>query len=390
MHDSSAHPIFERLKKTMADKSDGNEQALLLVQLQEHLTRYGEWQARIGVKLQSGQAEKLMCDLEAGSSGDCIDGLSLSAMAEQDEQLSNQARTQVMHENHDEDRNAPEPLVRNTCHRSTVQERSLTLEDATAAAAGSNIGALSPKPAKTNNDNSHGRNQRLKKMEGPANSAKELAKKLTYFTYYELLYLDDDASTDEIHAAYIKRTTDIRSRFRSGIEEWRLIEFIRALHEAHSVLTSSKLRQEYDSRLAAGNWEGTFQDLVSKIPDFGDGVHWSGSTVNNQVSLKDLLLCAGFVTQSELSEFGPTRSDSPHAIQDGPELAQVLADVGLITFEELASALLGKALIDRRQITVDQFKQAVGDMREHSHKLVDVLINQGWLTPAELHLIDID
>jgi len=29
-------------------------------------------------------------------------------------------------------------------------------------------------------------------------------------------------------------------------------------------------------------------------------------------------------------------------------------------------------------------------MRDHSHKLVDVLIDQGWLTPTEAVLIGID
>jgi hypothetical protein len=241
------------------------------------------------------------------------------------------------------------------------------------------------KAERTNEISSHTRDRRLKEMEGPANTAKDLAKKLAYFTYYEILYLDDDVSTEEIHAAYIKRTTDIRLRFRTGIEEWRLTEFIRALHEAHTVLTNRKLREEYDSRLAAGNWEGSFQDLLSKIPDFSEGAHWSGSTAA-EISLKDLLLCGGFVTQEEITEYGPSQSGA-NCISDGPELAQVLADAGLITFEELASVLLGKALIDRRQITLDQYKQAVRDMREHSYKLVDVLINQGWITPTELQVI---
>jgi hypothetical protein len=358
----------------MADKSHGNDGARPMMQLQAHLTKRGEDRERLGVKLQSGQAERLMCDLEAVRSAECTDSLPLPATPEQEEHLASLERTQVLHQDEALE-GAPTATARQASRRNTVQERALTGEDA------ARMVAL---PAKSNS-----RDQRLRKMEGPADTAKELAKKLTYFTYYELLYLDDDVSTEEIHAAYIKRTTEIRSRFRSGIEEWRLTEFLRALHEAHTVLTNSKLRQEYDSRLAAGDWEGTFQDLISKIPDLGQGAHWSGS-VKDEVSLKDLLLCAGFVTQCEVAEFCQNNKDTENAIEDGPELAQILADAGLITFEELASVLLGKALIDRRQITVDQFKQAVGDMRNHSHKLVDALVNQGWLTPTELHLIGMD
>jgi hypothetical protein len=317
-------------------------------QLQAHLTKHGDRQSHSGVNLKSGQAERLICDLEAVTSGDNIDSVPLSTMNEQDDQLTAQANTQVLHAK-----------------------------------------TLSIKPVHAKINSSHSRDKRIRKMEGPAYTSGELAKKLSYFTYYELLYLDDDASMEEIHAAYIRRTTEIRSRFRSGVEEWRLTEFIRALHEAHSVLTNDKLRNEYDSMILAGDWEGSFQDLVSKIYDFKDGAHWSGSSAQD-VSLKELLICAKFVTQSELDEFGPTRADASPSVNDGPGLAQILADAGLITFEELASVLLGKALIDRRQITVDQFKHAICDMREHSHKLVDALINQGWLTLSELHLIGLD
>ncbi len=226
-------------------------------------------------------------------------------------------------------------------------------------------------------------------MEGPADTAKDLAQKLTYFTYYELLYLDDDATTEEIDTAYVRRTTEIRSRFRTGTQEWRLNEFLRALHEAHSVLTTDRLRQAYDLRLAAGQWEGSFQDLLAQVPDYREGAHWTGAR-DECVSLKDLLLCAGFVTQRELAEYSGIKQNTAPVQSDGPELAQIIADAGLITFEELASVLLGKALIDRRQITVEQFKNAVCDMRNHSHKLVDTLINKGWLTPSELSLIGID
>jgi hypothetical protein len=238
-------------------------------------------------------------------------------------------------------------------------------------------------------DSNYNRDERIKKMEGPADSVDELAKKLSYFTYYELLYLDDNATTEDIHTAYVKRTTEIRSRFRSGVQEWRLNEFLRALHEAHSVLTNDKLRGEYDARLAAGQWNGTFQDLLEQIPDFREGGHWSGNP-GECVSLTELLLCAGFVSQTELSEFCREKGEHSSIVKDGPELVQAIADAGLISFEELASVLLGKALIDRRQISVDQFKKAVNDMRDHSHKLVDTLVNQGWLTPAELHLIGLE
>ncbi|MBS1995546.1 MAG: hypothetical protein JSS86_04515 [Cyanobacteria bacterium SZAS LIN-2] len=231
------------------------------------------------------------------------------------------------------------------------------------------------------------RDQRIKSMEGPANTARELAKKLSYFTYYELLFLDDDATTEEIHRAYIKRTTEIRSRFRTGrfSHEWRLTEFIRALHEAHTVLTSAELRKEYDARLAAGDWQGGFCELLAQAPGLREQASWSAAQ-KSELTIKDLLIDAGYASELEIESI----LEMHPGVKDGPELAQLLADGGLISFEELATVLLGKALIDRRQITVEQFKKAAGDMRNHSYKFVDALVDQGWLTAAELSLIGID
>jgi len=239
----------------------------------------------------------------------------------------------------------------------------------------------------------HMREQRLSRMEGPADTASELAKKLSYFTYYELLYLNDDATTDAIHEAYIRRTTEIRSRFRSGsiTQEWRLTEFVRALHEAHTVLTSNELRAEYDACLARGDWEGDFSKLLAQAPGLRESASWS-AVQKKELSISQIIVKAGFASPLEIDSLLEisTNEDGNPTVHDGPELAQLLADAGLITFEELATVLLGKALIDRRQITFDQFKEAAGAMRNHSHKFVDALVEQGWLTPAELGVIGID
>jgi len=335
----------------MVDTNDICDEEGHLTKLQAHVNKQTEARDNQGVQLKSGQAERLMSDLEAVTSGGKMDSLSQSLTTTQEEQREDLARTQILHQND------------NAQHRSAEAERPC----------------------------GKSRDIRIKKMEGPADTPNELAKKLTYFTYYELLYLEEDVQTDEIHDAYIKRTTEIRTRFRSGAytQEWRLTEFLRALHEAHTVLTNSKLRTEYDSRLAAGDWDGTFQDLISKMPEIKEGGHWSGR-IADEVSLKDLLLGGGFVSQSELAKFDRSDVDCAQPVKDGPELAQLLADGGLITFEELASVLLGKALIDRRQITLSQFNEAVANMRDHSHKLVDVLIDHGWLTPSEQLLIGLD
>jgi len=239
----------------------------------------------------------------------------------------------------------------------------------------------------------HMRQQRLHRMEGPADTARELAEKLSFFTYYELLYLDDDATTQEIHDAYIRRTTEIRSRFRSGTitHEWRLTEFLRALHEAHTVLTSPELRREYDACLSRGNWEGDFSKLLAQSPALRENASWS-ALKKNKMTLKQMVIKAGFASEKEIDsllEISIAEDGGPIA-QDGPELVQMLADAGLITFEELATVLLGKALIDRRQITFEQFQEAACVMRNHSNKFVDALVEQGWLTPAELNIIGID
>jgi hypothetical protein len=369
---SSAHPnLYEvETKIKMTDDTGAETQVVPLQKLQEHLNKYGARRKQAGVKLQSGQAEKLICDLESTASSENNECLTIAAMTEQDTKLANQASTQVLHTGAEA---ARQTHTSKRDPRATVQK----------------IKNVQDSRTRPTMDSKHNRDERIKKMEGPAESANELAKKLSYFTYYELLYLDDDATTEDIHTAYLKRTTAIRSRFRSGVQEWRLNEFLRALHEAHSVLTNDKLRKEYDARLAAGQWNGTFQDLVAQVPDFAEGGNWSGNA-GESISLTDLLICAGFVTPSELAEFHSTKSVQGAVPKDGPDLAQALADAGLISFEELASVLLGKALIDRRQITIDQFKHAVSDMREHSHKLVDTLVSQGWLTPSELNLIGLD
>jgi len=213
---------------------------------------------------------------------------------------------------------------------------------------------------------------------------------LSCFTYYEILYLDDDATTQEIHDAYIRRTSEIRSRFRTGTitHEWRLNEFLRALHEAHTVLTSSELRREYDSCLARGNWEDDFSKLLAQSPALRENASWSAVQRKN-MTLKQLVIKAGFASEREIDsllEIAVTE-DGGQPVQDGPELVQMLADAGLITFEELATVLLGKALIDRRQITFEQFKEAACSMRNHSNKFVDSLVEQGCLTPAEINIM---
>jgi len=391
--------------------------------LDEHMSTHRSASEVESVPVRNSQAEKLIAYLEAVRDGESAEGLSLKDLIEEEERSIAQARTQVLHTNPsapgsdqiekraqadcpgDAQRvvmTAAEEKAREREQTSTQSDRpacNLTVHDnifkaSTSAYAGLKavVRAASHKAASDaiDNDSTHQRELRIKKMEGPANTAVELAEKLSCFTYYELLYLDDDAEIEDIHAAYVKRTTDIRSRFRIGAftQEWRLTEFIRALHEAHTVLTNSELRQEYDARLADGNWEGSFRDLLAKTPNAKKGLHWSNSA-NSEVSLKELLLIAGFVSEAELKPYLPTDCEGPESTVDGPELAQVLADCGLISFEELASVLLGKALIDRRQITVEQFKQAVNDMRDHSHKFVDALINQGWLTHSELKMLGI-
>jgi len=360
----------------MAEESDKRQEVQPMEELQAHLTKQKQSSKLAGLKMSSGQAEKLMGDLEATASKAQLVRKSISAMHKEDEILANQSRTQVLHEGAQGEIETSSQMM--LCHKDVVEGLSKQAEKAN----------TDPDP-RTASDDNHCRDERIRRMEGPADNAWQLAEKLTYFTYYEILYLDDDATTEEIHQAYVKRTTDIRSRFRSGIEEWRLSEFIRALHEAHSVLTNEKLRREYDERLAAGDWFGGFRDLVERVPDYRVGTRGSGREYE-LVSLKDLLLCGGFVTQAELDQYEENQEDTPDTVPDGPELAQIIADAGLITFEELASLFLGKALIDRKQITIEQFKLAVGDMREHSHKLVDVLISQGWLTASEKNLIDID
>ncbi|MBU6453303.1 MAG: hypothetical protein KGS72_16085 [Cyanobacteria bacterium REEB67] len=331
-----------------------------IIRLQQQELQHAKAQAKgsCGESSPASAAEDLIADLESTCRNtlETTTECDLSSLVEEDQQIAAQARTQVMHEG--PQIRAQAMLQRDAC-RKTVQDHPV-------------------KPAKN-----RAREERLQKMQGPAETAGALAEKLTYFTYYELLYIEDDASNEEIHSAYVKRVSDIRSRFHLGsiTQEWRLTEFIKVLHEAHTILTNKMLREAYDERLKKGQWEGTFKDLVGETPGLREVARLYGGTAA-EVSLKGLLLCAGILPQARLASL-------PEPL-DGTDLVQKLTDEGLITFEELAAVMLGKALIDRRLLSVAQFMQAVASMRNQSARFIDAIVKEGWLTMNELQVIDFD
>ncbi len=114
----------------MVDNSYTDEPTQPLKQLQEHLTKQGETHQEIGVKLRSGQAEKLICDLEAVApcQTNALDAerLTISAMTAEEERLANQARTQVMHE---EPPTARKSGAQTRHQRHPVQERVVIFDD---------------------------------------------------------------------------------------------------------------------------------------------------------------------------------------------------------------------------------------------------------------------
>jgi hypothetical protein len=341
----------------MNEKRDLTDEIIRLQQ-QESQQAKAKTNASCNDASPASAAEDLIADLESACRNtlETTTESELSSLVEQDKQIAAQARTQVLHEG--PQIRAQAMLQRDPC-RKTVQDHAI-------------------KPKKD-----HDREERLKKMQGPAETAGALAEKLNYFTYYELLYIEEEATTEEVHSAYVKRVSDIRSRFHLGsiTQEWRLTEFIKVLHEAHTVLTNKTMRDAYDARLKKGQWEGTFKDLVGETPGLREVARLYGGTAA-EVSLKGLLLCAGFLTETQLSAL-------PEGV-DGTDLVQKLADDGLIAFEELAAVMLGKALIDRRLLSVAQFMQAVSAMHNQSARFIEAIVNEGWLTMGELQVIDFD
>jgi len=207
----------------------------------------------------------------------------------------------------------------------------------------------------------------------PARNANELKNKLSKFTFYEILSLEETATRAEIQASYTNKVKNLRARYQNEktLQDWQMYEFAEILTKAHSVLSDPKQRKDYDLSLLG-------------LHDFFDPAPNSDSVSADKKISGDKLTSVGLLQSCQLISVDEFAAAVQKFGEDEKALIAHFIDKHIITFEELSAAVLAVDLIENDKLSIGQFKIAMQELKYNSIRFVDTLVAEGWLSLEEL------
>lgn len=198
------------------------------------------------------------------------------------------------------------------------------------------------------------------------------------FSLYTILGLDENASTEEINAAYERLHARLNlENFEPGsLGHTQAQQCLLSIENAFRTLTTPTARQKF-----AEEWKEAM-----KIAAEG-AIH---------PKIGQLCVAAGIITLEDLERAVETQTSL------NLPLGQILQESRLISQAELDGLLLGQQLITLPQdlphkvgqrlmalglVTEDMVRIALIELRTFDKKLEDLLIGHGWLDPSILTIL---
>jgi hypothetical protein len=193
------------------------------------------------------------------------------------------------------------------------------------------------------------------------------------FDFYELLQINPDATTEQVHKSYLRRVRNLigSHEIDSKLEPWQIERLVQAISLAHEVLRDQNTRTSYDKNR-------DFRKIVSEDPEY-EPVRRRANTGKSIHSLISLIRYSQLLTPADL--------DAALAVNQGKtelQIASYLVEVGGLTVEELESITLARYLIALGKITITQYEIIIGEMKDTGTPLWVGLVAKGWVKMTDV------